>query len=32
VEAGIVWDPEAYQYSSAIDYCGGKELLQIDYI
>lgn len=32
VKAGIVWNPEDYQYSSAIDYSGGKGLIGIDYI
>ena len=29
VEAGIVYEPEHYVYSSAIDYAGGKGLLEI---
>ena len=29
VEAGFVWEPEGYKYSSAIDYAGGKGLLDI---
>ena len=32
VEAGFVLDPEYWKYSSAIDYAGGKGLLEIDYI
>jgi len=29
VKAGLVWKPEDYRYSSAIDYCGEKGLLDI---
>ena len=29
VEAGFVIKPEDWKYSSAIDYCGGKGLLEI---
>lgn len=29
VEEGIVFKPEEYVYSSAIDYCGGKGILNI---
>ncbi len=29
VRAGIVWEPEHYMHSSAIDYAGGKGLLDI---
>jgi REP element-mobilizing transposase RayT len=29
VEAGIVFEPEHYVYSSAIDYAGGKGLLNL---
>lgn len=29
VEEGIVFKPEEYVYISAIDYCGGKGLLNI---
>ena len=32
VKAGIVRKPEDYLYSSAIDYCGGKGLLKIEFI
>ena len=32
VEAGFVLEPEHWKYSSAIDYAGGKGLLEIDYI
>ena len=32
VEAGFVNEPEHWKYSSAIDYSGGKGLLEIDYI
>lgn len=32
VEAGFVLEPEYWKYSSAIDYSGGKGLLEIDYI
>jgi putative transposase len=30
VRAGIVVQPEHYLYSSALDYCGGKGLIQIE--
>ena len=29
VKAGFVWQPEHYRYSSAIDYMGGKGLVQL---
>ena len=32
VEAGFVMEPEHWKYSSAIDYSGGKGLLEIDFI
>jgi putative transposase len=32
VTAGLVFEPEHYVYSSAIDYCGGKGLLKIELI
>ncbi len=32
VEAGFVLEPEHWKYSSAIDYAGGKGLLEIDYV
>ena len=32
VEAGIVYEPHDYIYSSAIDYCGGKGLVEIETI
>jgi hypothetical protein len=32
VEQGIVFRAEDYVYSSAIDYCGEKGLLEIDMI
>ncbi len=32
VEAGFVLEPEHWKYSSAIDYSGGKGLLEIDLI
>jgi len=32
VKAGLVWNAEDYMYSSAIDYAGGKGLLEISYI
>ena len=32
VEAGFVFEPYHWKYSSAIDYSGGKGLLQIDYV
>lgn len=32
VEAGFVSEPHYWKYSSAIDYSGGKGLLEIDYI
>ncbi len=32
VEAGFVLEPEHWKYSSAIDYSGGKGLLEIDFI
>jgi len=32
VEAGFVNEPHHWKYSSAIDYIGGKGLLEIDYI
>jgi len=31
VEAGFVTEPEHWKYSSAIDYAGGKGVLEIDY-
>ncbi|WP_255518044.1 hypothetical protein [Fulvivirga sp. M361] len=30
VKAGLVYALEHYIYSSALDYCGGKELLKIE--
>jgi REP element-mobilizing transposase RayT len=32
VRAGIVLQPEHYLYSSALDYCGQKGLIDIDFI
>ena len=32
VEAGFVTEPPYWKYSSAIDYAGGNELLEIDLI
>ena len=32
VEAGFVWEPEHYCYSSAIDYAGGKGYLKVELI
>ena len=32
VESGFVQEPEHWKYSSAIDYAGGKGLMDIDYI
>lgn len=32
VEAGVVKEPWHWKYSSAIDYSGGKGVLDIDYI
>lgn len=32
VEAGFVNEPEHWRYSSAIDYAGGKGLIEIDYV
>jgi len=32
VKVGIVEKPEHYIYSSAIDYTGGKGLLEIDFL
>jgi putative transposase len=32
VEAGFVIEPWHWKYSSAIDYSGGKGILEIDYI
>ena len=32
VRAGVVWNPEDYLYSSAIDYSGENGLLEITYI
>ena len=32
VKAAIVWNPEDYLYSSAVDYSGEKGLLEITYI
>ncbi len=32
VEAGFVNDPYHWKYSSAINYSGGKGLLEIDYV
>jgi REP element-mobilizing transposase RayT len=31
VEAGFVRDPEHWKYSSALDYAGGKGLIEIDF-
>ncbi|WP_129715265.1 transposase [Pedobacter sp. SYP-B3415] len=31
VVAGLVFEPDQYRYSSAIDYAGGKGLIDIDY-
>jgi putative transposase len=32
VEAGFVNEPEHWRYSSAIDYAGGKGLIEIDFV
>ena len=32
VESGFVTEPHYWKYSSAIDYCGGKGLIEIDYV
>lgn len=32
VEAGLVWEPEHYVYSSATDYAGGKGLVEISFL
>lgn len=32
VRAGIVSEPEHYLYSSALAYCGGKGLIEIDFL
>ncbi|MEQ8244451.1 hypothetical protein [Fulvivirga sp.] len=32
VEAGFVMEPHYWKYSSAIDYSGGKGVLEIDFI
>lgn len=32
VKAGFVTENDAWKYSSAIDYCGGSGLLEIDYL
>jgi hypothetical protein len=32
VEAGFVLEPHQWKYSSAIDYSGGKGLLDIDFV
>lgn len=32
VVSGFVREPEHWKYSSAIDYCGGKGLLEIDFV
>jgi putative transposase len=32
VEAGFVTEPEHWKYSSAIDYSGGKGIIEIDYV
>jgi putative transposase len=32
VKAGIVWSAEDYKYSSAIDYTGGKGLIDIEFV
>ena len=32
VEAGFVSEPEHWKYSSAIDYAGGKGMLEIDFV
>jgi putative transposase len=32
VKAGMVLQPEHYVYSSALDYCGGKGLIDISII
>lgn len=31
-KAGFVWEDEAYVYSSAIDYAGGKGLLEVEFL
>jgi len=32
VEAGFVQEPQHWKYGSAVDYAGGKGLLEIDYL
>ena len=32
VEAGLVWEPEDYCYSSAVDYAGGQGYLKVELI
>lgn len=32
VEAGLVNEPEDYRYSSTIDFCGGKGLVEICFL
>jgi len=32
VESGFVTEPHYWKYSSALDYCGGKGILEIDFI
>lgn len=32
VEAGFVLEPEYWKYSSAVDYAGGKGLLEIEFL
>ncbi|MBS1656780.1 MAG: hypothetical protein JST18_14295 [Bacteroidetes bacterium] len=32
VEAGMVSEPEYYNWSSAIDYAGGKGLLTVEHL
>jgi putative transposase len=32
VKAGFVMEPQYWKYSSAIDYCGGKGLIDIEYL
>ena len=32
VESGFVFEPHYWKYSSAIDYSGGKGVLEIDFV
>lgn len=32
VEAGVVSEPHHYRYSSALDYSGGKGMIEVDFL